>query len=64
MNIRYFGREPWPFPISLMIGFTTDFAGRELVADTTEIKSAFWIDREHLPRIREKLSISRALIDW
>ena len=63
-NIRYFGSEPWPFPDSLMVGFTVDFAGGELVADKNEIESVFWFDRDHLPRIPEKLSISRALIDW
>ncbi len=63
-NIRYFGSEPWPFPDSLMVGFTADFAGGELVVDKSEIESAFWFDREHLPRIPEKLSISRSLIDW
>jgi NAD+ diphosphatase len=63
-NIRYFGSEPWPFPDSLMVGFTADFAGGELVVDSNEIESAFWFDREHLPRIPEKLSISRTLIDW
>jgi NAD+ diphosphatase len=63
-NIRYFGSEPWPFPDSLMMGFTADYAGGELVVDKNEIESAFWFDREHLPRIPEKLSISRALIDW
>ena len=63
-NIRYFSSEPWPFPNSLMVGFTADFAGGELVVDSIEIESAFWFDREHLPRVPEKLSISRALIDW
>lgn len=63
-NIRYFGSEPWPFPDSLMAGFTADFAGGELVVDKSEIESAFWFDRDHLPRIPEKLSISRNLIDW
>ena len=63
-NIRYFGSEPWPFPNSLMVGFTADFAGGELVVDKNEIESVFWFDREHLPRIPEKLSITRALIDW
>ena len=62
-NIRYSGSEPWPFPDSLMVGFFADFAGGELVVDRNEIESAFWFDREHLPRIPEKLSISRALID-
>ena len=63
-NIRYFGSEPWPFPDSLMVGFTADYAGGEIVIDTNEIESAFWAGRDHLPRIPEKLSISRALIDW
>jgi NAD+ diphosphatase len=63
-NIRYFGSEPWPFPDSLMIGFVAEYAGGELKIDHHEIESAFWFDREHLPRIPEKHSISRALIDW
>jgi NAD+ diphosphatase len=62
-NIRYFGSEPWPFPHSLMIGFTADYAGGDIVVDAREIESAFWFDREHLPRIPERMSISRALID-
>jgi len=63
-DIRYFGSEPWPFPDSLMVGFIADFAGGELVVDTSEIESAFWFDRNHLPRIPENMSITRALIDW
>jgi NAD+ diphosphatase len=63
-NIRYFGSEPWPFPNSLMIGFVADYREGDIVIDDNEIESAFWFDREHLPRIPEKLSISRALIDW
>ena len=63
-NIHYFGSEPWPFPHSLMIGFTADYAGGDIVIDANEIESAFWFDREHLPRTPERMSISRALIDW
>lgn len=62
-NIRYFGSEPWPFPDSLMIGFTAEYAGGELVIDPREIEAAAWFDREHLPRIPDRISISRALID-
>jgi hypothetical protein len=47
-----------------MMGFTAGFAGGELVARKNEIESASWFDRDYLPRIPEKLSISRALIDW
>jgi NAD+ diphosphatase len=62
-NIRYFGSEPWPFPDSLMLGFTADYAGGEIVVDNNEILSAGWFDRDHLPQIPAKMSIARALID-
>jgi NAD+ diphosphatase len=62
-NIRYFGSEPWPFPDSLMIGFTADYAGGEIRIDNNEIVSADWFDRDHLPLLPSKMSISRALID-
>jgi len=62
-NIRYSGSEPWPFPDSLMIGFTADYAGGEIRIDNNEIVSADWFDRDHLPLLPSKMSISRALID-
>jgi NAD+ diphosphatase len=62
-NIRYFGSEPWPFPDSLMVGFTADYAGGEIVVDNNEILSAGWFDRDHLPLLPLPMSISRALID-
>ena len=63
-NVRYFGSEPWPFPNSLMAGFTADYAGGDIVIDPGEIEAAAWFGRNNLPRIPEKLSISRAIIDW
>jgi ADP-ribose pyrophosphatase YjhB (NUDIX family) len=33
-ELRYFGSQPWPFPNSLMIGFTAEYAGGELVVHT------------------------------
>ncbi|WP_301664484.1 NAD(+) diphosphatase [Methanoculleus frigidifontis] len=62
-NIRYFGSEPWPFPDSLMIGFTAEYAGGDLVVDTSEIEAAEWFDRETLPPLPSTMSISRALLD-
>jgi NAD+ diphosphatase len=63
-NIRYLGSEPWPFPNSLMIGFVADYAGGEIAIDNNEIISAGWFDRDHLPDLPSRMSISRALIDW
>lgn len=62
-HIRYAGSEPWPFPHSLMAGFTADYAGGEIVTDNNEIIAAAWFDRGHLPLLPSPMSISRALID-
>jgi NAD+ diphosphatase len=63
-NIKYFGSQPWPFPHSLMIGFTATYAGGEIRLDDTEIEDAGWFTADHLPQIPGKISIARKLIDW
>lgn len=63
-NIRYFGSQPWPFPDSLMIGFTARYAGGEIKADGEEIVDAKWFAADQLPDIPGKISIARSLIDW
>jgi NAD+ diphosphatase len=64
-GIRYFGSQPWPFPHSLMVGFTARHAGGEIAVDGHEIDDAGWFGREELPHIPPKLSIARWLIeDW
>ncbi|MEE9402854.1 MAG: NADH pyrophosphatase, partial [Desulfobacteria bacterium] len=63
-NIRYFGSQPWPFPNSLMVGFTADYDSGEISIDGIEIKDAGWFKANDLPRIPGKISIARRLIDW
>ena len=63
-DIKYFGSQPWPFPHSLMIGFTATYAGGEITIDDTEIEDAGWFTVDSLPRIPGKISIARKLIDW
>jgi NAD+ diphosphatase len=63
-DIRYFGSQPWPFPHSLMIGFTASYAGGEISLDDAEIEDAGWFRANSLPDIPDKISISRKLIDW
>jgi NAD+ diphosphatase len=63
-NIKYFGSQPWPFPDSLMIGFTAEYAGGELTIDKQELSDANWFSAEEMPPVPGKLSISRRLIDW
>jgi NAD+ diphosphatase len=62
-NPRYFGSQPWPFPHSLMIGYTADYAGGEIKVDGKEIAEARWFQADALPSIPPKLSIARRLID-
>jgi NAD+ diphosphatase len=62
-DIKYFGSQPWPFPHSLMIGFTATYAGGEISRDDKEIEDARWFTVEKLPRIPGKISIARKLID-
>jgi NAD+ diphosphatase len=62
-NLRYRASEPWPFPDSLMLAFVADYDGGEVAPDGVEIESAVWFDRDHLPDLPPKLSLTRALID-
>jgi NAD+ diphosphatase len=62
-DIRYFGSQPWPFPDSLMIGFTAVYESGEITVDDGELRDADWFARDDLPRIPPSLSIARQLID-
>lgn len=62
-DARYFGSQPWPFPHSLMVGFTARWASGEIRCDPSEIVEAAWYRRDALPPIPPRLSIARRLID-
>jgi NAD+ diphosphatase len=63
-DIRYFGSQPWPFPHSLMIGFTASYVAGDIRPQADEIAEAAWFRRDgDLPRLPGKLSIARRLID-
>jgi NAD+ diphosphatase len=62
-NIAYFGSQPWPFPNSLMIAFTADYAGGDLVLEDSEIHEAAWFTADALPTVPPPMSIARRLID-
>jgi len=63
-NIKYFGSQPWPFPNSLMIGFTAEYESGEISVDRQEISAAGWYDADNMPEIPPKMSIAREIIDW
>jgi NAD+ diphosphatase len=63
-NLRYFGSQPWPFPNSLMIGFTAEYDGGEIRVEESEIADAAWFAADALPGLPPKMTIARRLIDW
>ncbi|MCI9889312.1 NAD(+) diphosphatase [Micrococcales bacterium 31B] len=74
-DVTYLGSQPWPFPMSLMVGFTARYGGdgkaEELVLQDDEIAWAEWFSKEELVRAIEenrvwlpsKSSIARGIIN-
>jgi NAD+ diphosphatase len=61
-DIRYVKSQPWPFPNSLMLGFSARHAGGEPKPDGVEIEDAQWFRRDKLPLLPGSGSVSRYLI--
>jgi NAD+ diphosphatase len=63
-DLRYFASQSWPFPHSLMIAFTAEYAGGDITLHDNEIAEArFFGPDDTLPTLSPTQSISRALID-
>lgn len=72
-DIRYHSSQPWPFPSSIMLGFTARATALTLNVNREELEDAAWFTRDDLLnspednsfRLPRKDSISRRLIeDW
>lgn len=71
-DIRYHSSQPWPFPASLMLGFTARAVTTEIKLDDDELEDARWFSRADIARMPEMglslprpVSIARRLIeDW
>jgi len=62
-KVRYWGSQPWPFPGSLMCGFTAEYDSGELIVDGREIVDAEWYSVDALPTLPRPGSIARKIID-
>ena len=62
-NVRYQASQPWPFPHSLMLGFTADWVSGDIMIDESEIVDAQWFTADTMPMIPPPISIARKLID-
>ncbi len=47
-KVDYFATQPWPFPMSLMIGCLAEGISEDIIIDDTEIAEARWFSREEL----------------
>ncbi len=72
-DVAYNSSQPWPFPASIMLGFTARACRRRLKVNLNELESARWYRRDQLRaspedetfRLPRRDSIARRLIeDW
>ncbi len=47
-RVHYFASQPWPFPMSLMIGCHVEALSDKIVVDRSELEDARWFEREEL----------------
>ena len=66
-DIEYHSSQPWPFPASLMLGFTAKATTRDILRRDDELEDARWFSREEVaggvPLLPPRLSISYNLIE-
>ena len=47
-RVAYFASQPWPFPMSLMIGCHAEALSGDIVVDRSELEDARWFDRDEV----------------
>ncbi len=66
-EVCYHSSQPWPFPSSLMLGFTAEANSGEIQLNDGELEDAQWFTRKELrsgfPKLPYRLSIARRLVD-
>jgi NAD+ diphosphatase len=72
-DVRYQSSQPWPFPASIMLGFTARALATDLQLADDELETARWYSRAELRaspenesfRLPRRDSIARRLVeDW
>ncbi len=63
-NLQYFRSQSWPFPNSLMFGFTAEYVSGEIKVDGEEITDANWFTPNNFPILPGHGSIARTIIEW
>lgn len=72
-GVHYHSSQPWPFPSSIMLGFTAEAATRDIKLGRDELEDAAWFTREDIRhasrtgklKLPTRVSIASRLIeDW
>jgi NAD+ diphosphatase len=65
--VHYHSSQPWPFPSSLMLGFTAEAESSDIRLNDGELQDARWFTRKQcrsgFPKLPFRLSIARRLVD-
>lgn len=62
-KVNYVTSQPWPFPHSVMIGYTAHYRKGEIKIDRKELEDARWFHYKDLPKLPSRVTIARLLID-
>lgn len=66
-DIEYHSSQPWPFPSSLMLGFTARATTLDIMLDDRELEDAQWFTRADIaagnPRLPPRQSVAYRLIE-
>ena len=66
-KVTYHSSQPWPFPSSLMLGFTAEARSTDIELNDGELEDAQWFTRDDLlsgfPKLPFRISIARRLVD-
>ncbi len=72
-EVHYHSSQPWPFPGSIMLGFSAKAAGKDIFLDNDELEDARWLSREEIQKdlrtgkllLPSQVSIAFRLVeDW
>ena len=62
-NLKYVSSQPWPFPHSLMMGYTAEFDEGDITICEDEILAADWFTIDEMPQTPPTHSIAGQLIE-
>lgn len=66
-DVTYHSSQPWPFPSSIMLGFTADATSDAITLNDGELEDARWFTHKEIvsgyPKLPPRLSIARALVE-